>query len=520
MMQIKTNVEYLKCESVRETHTDSQSEYTLPDYNSDVRKILYTSAQIYPSGKFVGDGEIEFSGIIVYNLIYSDPENKICSISFTSDYDYAVKCDSERYKDCICDARVANYAIRVVGPRRISAKASVSASVRMCEEQEVVTNGSAFSSEETPEVMCERARVRASFSSGNAEREYAESIAKLEGAIVDEVSVIYTGAEVVSSEAALSNDGVMISGNLKLSSVIKNGEEPAYLVEKNLPIDEKIAFEGVSLDMALIPELSVSSLKANVNPDDSGCEVVLSAILEMHVRGERNQDIELISDAYMKECEVSNSYDNFTYTELCSVIKEKRPQTVELSRSELDSAELREVVFISATPRLESVISTSEGVRLSGELKYAGVALEICDDGSCSYIPLKFSTNFEENVNIDFQNMDKMRYEVKASCISATATLDADKLYASADLCFDIVALSDVTRRIISSSEAMSDISSKSCTAQVVVYYPDSDDTLFSVAKRYRTTVSKLARDNSIDVQTMGGMDASLGTVKRLLIYS
>lgn len=159
-MEIKTNIEFLRSENTREAHTETQTEYTLPDYNPDVRKILYTSAEVQPSGKFVSDGEIEFSGIIVYNLVYSDPENNIFSTSFTSDYDYTVKCNSEVFKDCVADTRVSNYALRLVGPRKVSAKASVSASVRMCESAVSVTSGSAFSFEESPEVLTSLAKVR------------------------------------------------------------------------------------------------------------------------------------------------------------------------------------------------------------------------------------------------------------------------------------------------------------------------------------------------------------------------
>jgi len=518
-MDIKTNVEFLKSENTREAHAETQTEYTLPDYNPDVRKILFTSAEVQPSGKYVSDGEIEFSGIIVYNLVYSDVENNIFSTSFSSDYDYTVKCNADTFKDCVTDTRVSNYAIRLVGPRKVSVKASVSAVVRMCERGEVLTSGSAFNLEESPEVLTCSAKVRASFSSAISEREYAESLGKLEGAIADEVAVIYTGAEVICSEVSAEEGSALVLGSLKLSAVIKNGDAPAYLVERTLPIEESVSFDEISADMVLVPELSVSSLKANVNADDSGCDVVMSAIVEMSVVGEKNQEIELISDAYMRGCEVENSYEDFSYTELCWAGAEKRTHNAELARSELDSQTLREVVFITATPKLESVTTTAEGVALAGEVKYTGVALEVCEDGGAAYVPIKFSSEFEENVNINCQNNGNLRFDVKVTATSASSSLDAEKLYASSELCFNILALSDKSKQRVCASEAKGDSLSESSGARVVVYYPDSDDTLFSVAKRYRTTVQKLARDNSIDVHTSGGADAPIGAVKRLLIY-
>ena len=41
---------------------------------------------------FAGGDEVEFSGIVVYNVVYLDAEGELCSAEFSSDYDYSVKC--------------------------------------------------------------------------------------------------------------------------------------------------------------------------------------------------------------------------------------------------------------------------------------------------------------------------------------------------------------------------------------------------------------------------------------------
>ena len=61
----------------------------------------------------------------------------------------------------------------------------------------------------------------------------------------------------------------------------------------------------------------------------------------------------------------------------------------------------------------------------------------------------------------------------------------------------------------------------ESNSAKIIVYYPTEDDTLFSVAKRYRTSVLKVARDNGISesVFSSENPEGKLLGVKKLVIY-
>ena len=75
--------------------------------------------------------------------------------------------------------------------------------------------------------------------------------------------------------------------------------------------------------------------------------------------------------------------------------------------------------------------------------------------------------------------------------------------------------------RVLSSSVKVDGTSFESDEASVTVYYPDSTDTLFSVAKRFHTSSLKLAGDNNISDLVFAGdnPEGKLLGVKKLLIY-
>jgi hypothetical protein len=52
------------------------------------------------------------------------------------------------------------------------------------------------------------------------------------------------------------------------------------------------------------------------------------------------------------------------------------------------------------------------------------------------------------------------------------------------------------------------------------VYYPESKESLFSVAKKFHTTSAKIAEDNKLSAETLAGYnkDGTLSGVKKLII--
>lgn len=519
-MEIKRETSFTKNTKCSDAYTESHADYILPDYLGDVRKILFTEATLRPSGRFAGGDEVEFSGVVVYNVIYLDGENNLSSLEFTSDYDYSVKCSGDSYKDSISDTRVSNYAIRLIGPRKISARASLVGSVHLSESDVLAVSGDAFDADAAPEVNTKSVNIRVSTLSQVSEREYAEQLARLEGMVADEVSVVISRGEATVDSVEREEDSVNVKGKLRLTAVISTEESPAYSVEKQISFDESIDFEGLRDDMRLLPQLTVSSMKTVVNADESGCSVVASAILECCVVAESNESVDLVLDSYLKNCATENSYDDFTYQSLSEVSGTKGLHNAELERSEIESEGLNEIIFLTATPKIERTEQENGRVNIIGEVRYSGIASEMVD-GKVSYVSLKFTSPFAVNVNNNCQNDEKTRIEAKVLASSASASLDSSRLYASCNLESVVTICQEKSERILISSVKGMEESKEGEGSTITVYYPTEGDTLFSVAKKFRTSSLKVARDNDISesVFAADNPDGSLSGIKKLLIY-
>ncbi len=519
-MEIKSETSYLRNIKCADVYTESTVDYSLPDYLGDVRKILFTDASIRPSGKFAGGDEVEFTGLVVYNLIYLDSEGNLSSAEFNSDYEYTVKCSGEGYRDSLADTKLSSYTIRLAGPRRISARASIVGSARVCEEGKICLSGNALKPDLAPEVSTGVALVRESRISSTVEREVAERILELEGAIADEVSVIYSLAEPIIEGVSCEDDSVTVKGRLRVNALVKSEEQAGFGVEKFLPFEEKIDFDHGTSSELINPKVSVSSLKLTVNPTENGCDLVADCVMEICLVAECNQSLELLRDAYLKTASTENSYEDFRYHSLVGSSSAKGTHNAELDRSALESENLREIVLMTATPKVDRVELADGKVNILGEIRYSGIASEQTED-KISYVSIKTSSPFATNVNINCQNVEKSQVEAKVLAHSASATLDGSKVYFSSVLESSALVLEERTEKVLSDFSLKDGESSLECDAKITVYYPTDEDTLFSVAKRYRTSILKIAQDNDISesVFSSSNPDGKLLGVKKLIIY-
>ena len=517
-MDIKNETKFKKLSSFGEASAETSVDYLLPDYLGDVKRILFTECEARAASHFSTENTDELSGIAVYNIVYLDAENKLSCASFSSDYDTEIKRAEGAELQCVGSPRVNGYNVRLVGPRKFSAKAAITSPYRLVSDDLIAVGGSAFESDDKPISATRVLKIHSSVASERVEREYAEVIERLDGAIADEVSVVYSSADVVFDGVVVSDGEVFVKGTLVLSAVISNADAPIYIVEKRVPIEEKIPFDGELSDMTFIPEASVVSLTSQVNADESGSEVVLSAVVEYAVLGEHNEHVMVTSDAYLKTRPTENTYADYGYSELLGGASVSECIASAASREELFGEGLREIVYTSAIPKIESVTPEDGRVCIRGDMKFSGLGSISDESGEVSYSGFKYSAPFEVYIKCPCDGQSTVEYSLRAS--GSAFMIDGEYVRASANLIGNISVSKRERERVLACCDLTGDGEYQRSTGTITVYYPDADETLFSVAKKFHTTPEQIASDNSFTVSVnAGGAEESLGAVKRVLIY-
>lgn len=500
--------------------SESYCEYTLPDYMGDVKKILSVNATAIPSGKFVGDGEVEYSGIVSYDLLYSDSEGKLTRLTTSSDYDFLIPVDTDTYIDSVCIPKVANLSTRLTGPRKLIAKAVVTGSVTASFNDAVETVGTAFEGENAPEVAKKTLMLEKLSFLSSPEREYAEEAERMVATSPDDIEIIATSGAVRVYESTPVENGINVKGEIIITAIIRTVEQPPFAIKKTIPFDETVTFEEVSEDMKTVFDGYLTSVTAGLAEDGDDTVITVNAIAEFFGIAGKNCECEVITDAYLLDSETEPSYEEYSYSELLAMSQTEETVTASVRRSEVGCENARNIFSLSCDVRsLEKCVAPG-GIELSGELAVCGVACEINEDNSEGYVPIKFTSPFNLALKMRADIPKDADIELSVYPVEAESTLDAESLNLKCILKigYRVTKNGKVHRMTRCNDLGRTDEFTKPCA--ITVYYPDENESLFEIAKKFHTTGAKIASDNKLTEQVLNSVDSpdSLAGIKKLII--
>lgn len=515
---MQTEMEYQSGREINSLRCESVGEYSLPDYNGDVKKILAVKTKVFPSGRFVGDGVLEISGSVWYEIVYLDSENQLTHAEFSTDYDAAVRINSDTYVDSDVSTAVCACNVRLVGPRKLSVKSTLESEVRLGERRVHSIEGDAFMEYE-PETVGTVARVLTpSFASGEV-REMNEELLQLDGAIADEVEVLLSDACFRLESAEPEGDTLSVKGAVLVSALVKNADSSPRLVTKELAYTETLTLPDAESLESVDPRVEIRSLRSTVTPTEDGVSVNVTLTLAPFAYGKRNCSLSLVGDCFVKERGSANEYEDFSYTEhICTDVKTERLET-KMSAAELGIEAVGDVIYAEAQAKVDRCELGDTGVTVEGEVRFSGIAYSVSEESTPVYAPIKFTVPFSQNVNIDCQKHDNMRAYCSVNTSSPKIILDENSVSASADLTFFVNVTSDKRQRCLGSSY-LTDEEFVRDASVVTVYYPDTSESLFSIAKRFHTSVLNIAESNRLSESVFASSDAPIGAsgVRKLII--
>ena len=493
---MQTEKEYLTGREIVALRCESAGEYSLPDYNTDVKKVLTVKTKVFPSGKFVSDDSLELSGSVLYEIVYLDTENNVTHAEFSTEYDAAIRINAQSYVDSDVVTSVAGCNMRLVGPRKLSVKCSLDNNVRICERRVYEVEGDAFDGYE-PQMLTKTVNVLTpAFSSGEA-KEYREEILSIDGAIADEVEILLSNADFVLDSLERSDDEAVVKGRVRVTVLYRNADSSPVTVTKEFYVNEDIDINNAPSPSDLDARVEITSLKSRVEPTEDGVSIVVTftAVPKIYALG--NSDVEVILDSYLKERMTENEHSEFGYTEHICMERGEESFNAKIPMSELGIESFGEIVWQEALARVEFCEIQENKVKINGEIRFSAIACQVSEENGRVCFPIKFSVPFEQNVNHNCQKHENMRAICAVNVSDVKIEFDENNVLASCELMAFVNISSERRQRCIGASY-VTDEEFVRDESVVTVYYPDASESLFGIAKRFHTSVASIAEANKL----------------------
>lgn len=464
-------------------HKDVSADFVLPDYMGDVKRVLKYSACAIPCNKLVSADEASFLAVVTFRVTYIDNEDMLTEAAFSADCEITEKL-SGNILDADSDYRVQSVAIRLGGPRKISAKATVLCEVGYVEDFEICEK-SEFSG---AEMLKKETKIHSAEYLKCGEREYAEEIDKIEEIAADELEVVKSFAEAFVDAVHKTDGGINVSGYVDASCVLRSEEELIRL-EKRIPVEEHIECDlrdgGVFIPKAYVTGFNVNLNDVN-NDDSCYVSVVMNMTVECFVTQHYNEHVCVVCDAFYEGCENRCGYEKIEFAELGETVYDKASFTSSFERADEHLYDILEKEITVKNLRYDST-GTDVTVFCEAELNLIarGNNAEAC-------YPIKEKLSFSKKYRI--VSNDNTKIQLNATPCDVSVSFDAEKIYVDTELLISLITENEKTEKILIGLEC--DEYEEKKGRSLVVYYPEKDDTLWSVSKKYAVSPVSIMKNN------------------------
>lgn len=475
----------------------------VPDYCPDIARILRTEADASVDSTSLEAGRLTVAGTFSIRVVYI-PENSrnVRCVPYETAYSHSfdLKDPCERaYAQAA--ARVVFVNCRPVGPRRLQIRASLAVSVKAwCEQEEEFLTGC-----DNEQVEARVSPVKVSGYVGAAERQFDVSEELEIPAGKPAASAIIRSKPVaVLQDCKLIHNKIIAKGEVLLRTLYAcdaedDGAGRLEMAEHSIPISQILDMEGVEEDCGCDADFVPGAVQTEVREDGSGENRILEVhlIVTASARAYRTREIAAVTDAYSPQYEMQLENKPYTATHVVDRLRlnDMMRQSVDLPENQLNS-----ITDSDGTAQVKESRFDSDGLHLTGDLALTLMGTD--DTGGPVSVERTVPFELREEFHGDGSNLS---CEPRVKVLSVGAGLSgANRVDVRAECEVSALILGTQTGNAVSDMALDDSKPAEVPPARTLtLYFADEGENLWNIAKRYRTSVESVKRENDLEDEAL-----------------
>lgn len=507
---------------------DLSDDYTLPDYMPAVGRVLSCTAVASQPTLYIAASGVECTGGVRYSLLYESAEDsELFCAELPGEYDVILTperdqktADSAADVSGICDATLENVTARVTAPRRLTVKSKLRLrpALRTDTTFETLLHGADYSSE-TLRKLEGKASCTSCACATAIPVICRDKISKAEAGMTpgDEVRVISAHGDVMITNIQSTETAAECRGDVNVSLLVTRtteGERPKRIIRK-IPFSTTLPF-----DAPLPPNARQIGIRCyGVCPsvthtvEDDTFSLEASILLSTEIVG--NAPITYLKDSYSKDAECETAYTEITLHSPVSAFNGHATLSAaqDLASLGLDSGMKLCDVTAKLHPEFEKELDSNGKLTLTGKIIVTAVA-----DNGAELIPATFDSNFRYTADLsEAVAIDQPIISAVLTLADLKGRIDADNISCDYELCAAVTIEQKQKITVLAEANLTPASGNENEAATILICYPERGQTLWDIAKKYRTDVSAIIEKNPLPVGAPDSPD-SLTSVKFLII--
>ena len=467
-----------------------EGDMIIPDSKPDILNSISNSGNVCIYKKDVLDGKIRFDGSVnLYIMYLADSEQgMIRGLNTTLDFTHIIE-----EKECqttmttVDKIEIKSIECKVLNGRKINLKVAIEINSMIYgnEEVEIVTK---VNSVEDIQALKEELTMNSLVGEGTAKAYAKDTI------ILDNTENF---AEILKCELEINHQDFKISYNKILAKADAN-IRILYLTEENeikmqeavMPIMGFIDMPNVSEDHLCEMNYNLANLVVKPNSKEEH-SIYVEAEINLFCMVYENKPIQVIQDVYspsqcleFKKKEIKTTMDKRIEKQICNIRQ----------KVEIPEIENRKIYYVTVHPLIRDTKIVNSKIMYEGEIELeflyeAEVTAKI--DTKLQKIPFDFTVEIS-NVSKESILQTNMETIMQDFIVLSEGNIDV-----KIDLMFCISIANTKTINIIHEMEMKEEENRASYS--MTIYFVKKGDTLWKIAKRFKSTVEDIVRVNKIE---------------------
>lgn len=493
----------------RTVTAELSEEFSLPDYQPEMKRLLRVRATVLPSDQYVGAGNVECSGRIDYNILYTGNDGQLYCTVQSGAYQFAVPlelpADFEAGEGIICQAdSVAEQTQgRVMAPRKLSVKCRLRSRVRTYGKR---TLGALIQRDPSMERLCGESEYAEVFVGKGAPLQLADEIVRDESE--SDVRVICADGQVFVSESSAGSGAVQCRGEVCLKLLCcREGDAPSapYAVLRRIPFSHSVSVYGAEVNCEAWARGVCSDIQITVEDGRILCEVSV----ELQAKAMRRERVAYTRDLYSTDVAVNNLYRGVEFPCLIKCCNGNMSLNASLLAEEAGIRKGLELVDLVGSAAVGAPDVEKEKYRFAGKCRFHALLWDGAELSAQEFeVPFRYELDGCSEIPSDC--------EISAEVVSCRGKTDGERIGVDAEISFSVSICGKREISVLSETDFGEKWTSRgaSCT----VCYPERSDTLWSVAKRYHCAISELSERNRLASAPAADAPDSLAGVRYLIV--
>jgi FOG: LysM repeat len=499
---IKKNIHMnkLKCKSNVQLTLDD--DFNVPDIKPDMERIVKEQGNIVINETKPMNGKLMVKGALHFIILYISEEDArpVHNIMGEIPFEEVVNMDDSCAEDnVVVKWDLDDFNVSMINSRKISVKAIVSF---IFTAEDIYDEETAVSVEGDESVQFKNKKIditQIAMSKKDIFRVKDEIM--LPSGKPNIYEILYNEVELRGVQAKVFDNKISMKGEL-LVFVLYTGEDEMQKIqffETEIPFDGIIECNGCTEDMISNIAVSIQNKDLQIKPDDDGEERIIDmeVILELDIKIYGEEELEILSDIYSVAKEVTPTFQDAFYENLLMKNNSKL-RVVDRVLVEPGHPKVLQICNASGNIRLDDQRIVPNGIEVEGIIEIQ--LLYITEEDNKPLAATKGVIPFAYTVDVKDMK-DNSMYEIRPGIDQISVMmLDGEEIEVKVSINLDTIVFDKITEPIITDVKIEDlDLDKLQQMPSVIGYIVKSEDSLWTIAKNFYTTVDSIKELNLLD---------------------